>query len=71
MKYVNLAEKIRLKLVFVKMERVYRADLTVHNTLPVPPHEGPGPPAGPGEERARGGAGHQGDRRGHPDPRPV
>ena len=39
------------------MERVHRADLTVHNSVPVPPHSGPGPPAGPGEEGARGRGG--------------
>ena len=70
MKYVNLAEKIRIKIkfVFVKMERVYRADLTLHNTVPVPPHEGPGPPAGPGEERARGARGGGGGAPALPQP---
>ena len=54
------------------MERVHRSDLTVDNSVPVPPHEGPGPPAGPGEERPRGGgAGQQGDRGGHPHTGPV
>ena len=53
------------------MERVYRADLTVHNSLPVPPHSGPGPPAGPGEEGARGRGGDQGDRGGYLDSGPV
>ena len=42
------------------MERVYRADLTLHHSVPVPPHEGPGPPAGPGEEGTRGGGGAAG-----------
>ena len=42
------------------MERVYRADLTLHHSVPVPPHEGPGPPAGPGEEGPRGGGGAAG-----------
>ena len=53
------------------MERVYRADLTLHHSVPVPPHEGPGPPARPGEEGPRGGVGHQGDCGGHPDTGPV
>ena len=54
------------------MERVYRVDLTVHDSVPVPPHEGPGPPAGPGEAGPRGGAaGHQGDGGGHPHTGPV
>ena len=39
------------------MERVHRSDLTVDHSVPVPAHEGPGPPAGPGEERPRGGGG--------------
>ena len=53
------------------MERVYRADLPVHNTLPVYPHPGPGPAARPGEDEARGGAGLQGDHGGYHHTRPV
>ena len=44
------------------MERVHRADLTLHHTLPLHPDPGPGHAAGPGEDQARGGGGHQGDR---------